>query len=484
MNLATLKLIRKELADELIGRRWGKIFQLSRLSFAVDFRLADSRYLFVSVEPGDPRVYLIRRRVRDLEKESGNVSPFAQLLKKHLSGAVLQTIEQIDEERILSFAFAGEDDLGAKSKPSLIVQLTGKSANLFLLRANGSIVDSLKETNGDGQEVGTIYTPPARPAGKTKAAENVPFADEFESLSEALDAADLEKKSEREFQSLASAAKNKVGAEIKKREKLHERLNGDLAGHGDAERWKRFGDLLLANVATAERKGPTIIVTDFFDENLARVEIEADENDSITETAEKFFRRYTKARNAREEIAKRVVVIEAELAKLREHERAIGAATLGKDSDVLSEFAGASKDKPKDKPKSKESPLSTVARSFTSSDGFEILVGKKARDNDYLTFRVAKSLDTWMHAADYPGSHVVIRNPNRKEIPQPTLLEAAQLAAYYSQGKTQMKAAVHYTQKKFVNKPKGAAPGLVSLASFKTLLVEPEFPARVTSSGI
>jgi predicted ribosome quality control (RQC) complex YloA/Tae2 family protein len=84
-----------------------------------------------------------------------------------------------------------------------------------------------------------------------------------------------------------------------------------------------------------------------------------------------------------------------------------------------------------------------------------------------------------MHAADYPGSHVVIRNPNKTEIPQRTLLQAAQLAAFYSQGKKQIRAAVHYTEKKFVNKPKGAAPGLVRLASFRTLLVTPEFPSGV-----
>ena len=78
-----------------------------------------------------------------------------------------------------------------------------------------------------------------------------------------------------------------------------------------------------------------------------------------------------------------------------------------------------------------------------------------------------------MHAADYQGSQVVVRNPKRKDIPPTTQLEAAPHAAFYSQGKTQPKAAVHYTQKKFVNKPKGSAPGLVSLASFKTILVEP-----------
>ena len=121
------------------------------------------------------------------------------------------------------------------------------------------------------------------------------------------------------------------------------------------------------------------------------------------------------------------------------------------------------------------------ARRFTSSDGFEIMVGKKAADNDFLTFRVARSLDVWMHAADYPGSHVVIRNPNRREIPNQTLLEAAELAAFYSSGRKQTKAAVNYTQKKFVNKPKRALPGLVSLASFKTILVEPK--VSVSSSG-
>lgn len=121
------------------------------------------------------------------------------------------------------------------------------------------------------------------------------------------------------------------------------------------------------------------------------------------------------------------------------------------------------------------------ARRFISSDGFEIMVGKKAKDNDFLTFRVARSLDLWMHAADYPGSHVIIRNPNRKEIPNKTLLEAAQLAAFYSSGREQTKAAVNYTQKKFVNKPRRSAPGAVSISSFKTILVEPQVTAKLNS---
>ena len=115
--------------------------------------------------------------------------------------------------------------------------------------------------------------------------------------------------------------------------------------------------------------------------------------------------------------------------------------------------------------KGKKDSSSSVARKFVSSDGIEILVGKRSKDNDYLTFRIAKSLDTWLHASDYPGSHVVIKAQNKNELPPNTLKEAAQLAAFYSKAKNETKVAVHYTQKKFVNKPKGVAPGLVR--SFK-----------------
>ena len=119
------------------------------------------------------------------------------------------------------------------------------------------------------------------------------------------------------------------------------------------------------------------------------------------------------------------------------------------------------------------------SRNFTSTEGFEILVGKGAKDNDHLTFRVAKSNDLWLHAADYPGSHVVVRSQNRQEIPPKTLLEAAQLAAFYSQAREESKVAVHYTLRKFVHKPKGAVAGLVNLASFKTILVEPKIVEEI-----
>src|SRR5688572_17146550 len=95
MNLATLEKIIPELRAALIGRRFGKIFPLSRFSLAVDFRLQESQFLFVSVEPANPRIYLFRRRLRDLEKQSVNPSPFIMQSKKLLSGFDAASISQI-----------------------------------------------------------------------------------------------------------------------------------------------------------------------------------------------------------------------------------------------------------------------------------------------------------------------------------------------------------------------------------------------------
>jgi len=113
-------------------------------------------------------------------------------------------------------------------------------------------------------------------------------------------------------------------------------------------------------------------------------------------------------------------------------------------------------------------------RHYVSTDGYEILVGRAARDNDNLTFRIARPNDLWLHAADYPGSHVIVRNPTRKEIPQRTMIEAAQLAGKFSQAGDDTKVVVHYTPRKFLSKPKGAAPGLVRMSTFKSITIEPK----------
>lgn len=286
--------------------------------------------------------------------------------------------------------------------------------------------------------------------------------------------ADRKMDNDDQFEQLAASVRKKALAEIRKQKKLIDNLNADLKKHGDADLWKRYGDLLLANATNARRDGSDIVVTDYFADDTPQIVIEGESNKPISEIAEEYFRRYTKARNGKKMIEKRLAATKVSLRAVNEKLQLIETAIKERDEQYLASLAAPAAKRLPPSTKKKTEAAFKGARRFVSSDGFEILVGKKAKDNDYLTFRIARSLDLWLHAADYPGSHVIVRNQNKKEIPNRTLLEAAELAAFYSDAREKPKAAVNYTQKKFVNKPRRAASGLVSLASFKTILVAPK----------
>jgi predicted ribosome quality control (RQC) complex YloA/Tae2 family protein len=117
---------------------------------------------------------------------------------------------------------------------------------------------------------------------------------------------------------------------------------------------------------------------------------------------------------------------------------------------------------------SKGKPYRTVA-----IDGWEVLVGRGADDNDYLTFEVADPRDLWMHVGDVPGSHVVIRNPTGGEVPQEVVRRAAQLTAWYSKARGARKVAVDYCHVADVSKAKRAPAGEVELRRYDSIKVQP-----------
>lgn len=475
MNETTLKIITDEISPILTNQKFGRIFQLSRLRLAIDFRLPEAQYLFVSLESVNPRLYLITEKLKDLEKLSLNPHAFTMVLRKYLANSVVRKISKDENERIVRFELAAADEIEDVKNYTLVFQLTGRSANLFLLDNRGFIIDSLRENQGDGQTVATGYAPPLRETETRQTSGDAAFEKAgFATLSAALDNHYRKLEREREFLSRAKSAEAKIRQEISKREKLKKNILRDLENHGDAEKWKKYGDLLLANLVNAVRIEDKVLVVDYFEDDAPTLEIEVDENLELTQAAEKFFKKYTKARNAKNELEKRLAVTDARLEEFYLQKTQLAQAVEEKDEDFLSTIIGEKPDAKTAKAKEKRDDFFKGARRYQSADGLEILVGKASKDNDFLTFRIAKSLDFWLHAADYGGSHVVVRNPNRlEEIPQKTLFEAAQLAAWFSQAKEQPKVAVNYTQKKHVNKPKGAAAGLVSLSSFKTILVEP-----------
>jgi predicted ribosome quality control (RQC) complex YloA/Tae2 family protein len=440
----------------------GKIYQLGPVSFAIDFGLR-GEFLFVSVDPASPRLYLMRRRTKDLERQSSTLNTFGLAMRSKLSGAHVLTITKDPLDRIVRLTFRKEDVFRR-----LVIQLTGRTADIFLL-------DELKRIDAILREpaqtrIHQFYEPPPRPVKEPREVlqlEPGPPSAQLDKHFSALDAA-------KAFDSKAKAMRSRVTNSIRQQRRLQNNLREDLARHGDPEDHKRTGDLLLANIATAVREGNKVRLTDYYADGAPMIEIDVDEHRSLQDEAAARFRQYTKAKRATDEIAERLKQIDHETARLERRLQQLDAIINSRDEAALDTF-----EKPRPAPrvtpkKSAKTVKISGVRRYLSTDGYEILVGRAARDNDNLTFRVAQPNDLWMHTGDYPGSHVVVRNPTRKEVPQRTIIEAAQLAGKFSQASADAKVVVHYTERKFLSKPKGAAPGLVRLSRFRSITVEPK----------
>ena len=470
MHEETLKEVVAELDQFLAHRFLGKVYQLSEVSLAIDFGLKRDGYLFLSVEPKAPRLYLIKRTLRELEKGSMPPAPFAQAMRTSLSGGNLTSVTKDNEERVVRFRIMVTDELGDSQKRMLVAQLTGRSANLFLLDHEGNITQALRAPRGEGQLLGGPYRPPTR---QTPAA-----VEEFRisrgalpSISETIDQHYRELEASQAFESRSASLIAKARKDIAKQRKLKANLEKDLKTHGSPEEHKRLGDLLLANISNAERVGDKVRLIDYYAEDAPVVELDLDVNTSLSDAASAAFSRYSKSKRAIEELGTRLVQIERELNELEIRQSKILEAFRTRDENTLDEFESP-KDKKPDHKKKASTGLPGMRR-YLSSDGYEVIIGRTARDNDRLTFREARPNDLWLHAGDYPGSHVIVRNSSRKEIPHRTIVEAAQLAAKFSQASKDAKVVIHYTQRKFLSKPKGAAPGLVRMSRFRSITVEP-----------
>ena len=468
MNQAIIQRVVDELRPDLTGRFFGKVFQLAPLSFAFDFGLR-GEFLFVSVDPASPRLYLIQRRLRDLEKQSIPLNAFGQLMRSKLSGGHLTAMAQDSFDRIVRITFRIDDEQNGPIYRRLVIQLTGRTANLLVLDELNRILAVCREQAE--LRLHEAYQPPPRPLRDSREALSIGPG----SPSAQLDAHFIAIDTARAFDSRAKGVRSKLTKAIRQQRTLREHLQQDLVRHGNPEEHKRIGDLLLANIATATRDGNRARISDYYAEGAPIVEVEVDENRTLQDEATLRFRKYAKAKKAGEEIAARLDHTDRETAALEKRLAHLDEIISARDEAALDSFDKPAP-APKVQPRKKSSKPEKIAgvRRYLSTDGYEILVGRAARDNDNLTFRVAQPNDLWMHAGDYPGSHVVVRNPTRKEIPHRTVIEAAQLAGRFSQASEDSKVVVHYTERKFLSKPKGAAPGLVRLSRFRSITVEPK----------
>ena len=246
----------------------------------------------------------------------------------------------------------------------------------------------------------------------------------------------------------------------------------ELTATFDRERLRQLGDILTANIHRIQKGQTKILCQDFYDENMADIEIPLSPILSPQQNAAKFYKDYTKLKNAEKELTKQMELGETELqylqSVLEELNRAQTEAELEEIRQELQSGGYLKADGGKKRVKQAKLP----PMRFESTDGYPIYVGRNNRQNDELTFKSARKDDIWCHASKVHGSHVIISCGGTTP-PDDTITQAAQLAAYYSESTGGQNIPVDVTPVKQVKKLPGAKPGMVIYHSYRTAIVNP-----------
>jgi len=248
----------------------------------------------------------------------------------------------------------------------------------------------------------------------------------------------------------------------------------ELLDTENMEKYKRYAELITANLYALRDGDKQAVVVDYYDPEMKEVTITLDERLSPSNNAQKYFKKYNKAKTAAQELTKQIKKGKAELYYLESVEEELRLAETEEDfleiADELYEQGYIKREK-SDKRKKRESskPLE-----FTTKDGFRVLVGKNNKQNDLLTLKTAKNSDIWLHTKDIHGSHVILCSEYGKEFTIDAIIEAAKLAAKHSKAKDSANVPVDYTYVKYVKKPSGAKPGMVIYTNNQTVNVKPE----------
>ncbi len=246
----------------------------------------------------------------------------------------------------------------------------------------------------------------------------------------------------------------------------------ELIATYDRERLRQLGDILTANIHRIQKGQTKISCEDFYDENMAPVDIPLSPVLSPQQNAARFYKDYSRMKNAERELTKQIALAKEELnylqSVLEELNRAASERELDEIRRELQDVGYLKGDSAKKRVKQGKLP----PMRFESTDGYPIYVGRNNQQNDELTFKMARKDDLWLHASKVHGSHVIIACAGVTP-PDNTITQAAQLAAHYAETAGGQNIAVDLTPVKQVKKVPNGKPGMVIYHSYKTIIANP-----------
>ena len=302
----------------------------------------------------------------------------------------------------------------------------------------------------------------------------------FKTVSEMIDYYFIHKQSSNRIKQKSADLEKTLSAGLNKLYLKQQRLGEDLIKTENSENDRLCGELLTANIHMIKPGMESVIVTNYYDGNP--LEIKLDPKYSPSKNAQRYFKKYGKAKTAvkekklqMEETAQEILYLESVVSFLE------NASTVEEVDTIRDELveAGFLKRKKTNgvKKKGKAKPFQ-----YTTNDGLRVLAGHNNKENDYLTFKMAGPKDYWFHTKDIPGSHIIAFTEGR-ELTETDIFNAAAIAAYHSKGRSSENVPVDYTQVRYVKKPAGAKPGMVIFTHNRTVYVTPKAPESNESSS-
>ena len=271
-----------------------------------------------------------------------------------------------------------------------------------------------------------------------------------------------------------------VQASLSKALLKKKKLSEDLLAAENSEKYRLYGELLTANLHLIKPGDRKVTVTNYYDGS--EITIPLDEKISASANSQRYFKKYSKARTAIHEKQTQLEDNEKDIQYLESVIQNIEAADnvplLDSIRDEL-EQTGYVRRRQKAAQRKKKGAGAEPLK-YTLSDGTQVLVGRNNIENDWLTMKFASKTDVWMHTKDTPGSHVIVRledGRNVNDLPAALIYEAASIAAYHSKAGSGDNVPVDYVPVRYVKKPNGAKPGMVIFTHNQTVYVKPQLPA-------
>ncbi|MBE0450058.1 MAG: NFACT family protein [Clostridia bacterium] len=304
----------------------------------------------------------------------------------------------------------------------------------------------------------------------------------YEFISEAIDAFYAQSNKNLKIHQRTVDLKKNIAQRIERSRTKLGKLELELYNAENSDHYKICGELILANIHNMVKGTNSIDAMNYYMDPPETVTIDLDVRLDPSQNAQKYFKKYNKAKIALRELK---IQIHETLNEIEYLENILTHLNNSEDSktidEIREELAEQGIIKNRNIVKSKKSNKKQDFKHFYSTGGFEILVGKSNTQNDQLTTKIASNKDVWLHTKTIPGSHVIIRTEGQ-EVDATSLEEAALIAAYYSKARESSNVPVDYTMVKHVTKPNGAKPGMVIYVQYKTIFVTPDYEKVKTLS--